>query len=1049
MLRIPPRSSCFARVGLLAWMAATGAMAQSPVPNTLRHSFFAPQTVPQEFEKQGMSVALDGDFAIVGAPFFDADAVTGLDTGVVKVYRVSTGQLLHLLKSPVAAPFDYFGQAVAISGSIVAIGSGAPVDGVPYAGRVDLYDLASATPQVPFLSIGNPTPGERDQFGHALAIDGDRLVVGAWLDDAGGVDSGVAHVYDLGSATPQVPALTIVNPSPADGDCFGVAVAVDGDRMVVSAYQDDAGAVNAGRAYVFDLASSNPEVATVVLSRPGPAVNDGFGSSLALSGDKVVVGIETADATLADSGSAVVYDLASPSPATPLAVLQNPAPSAGCYFGTSVSISGNTVAVGAYRDSSVAGNAGVCHIYDLAGPSPALPVRSLTKQVPLAGDLFGNAVAVSGSKVLVGASHDDTGDDEAGNSYLFDISSPTPLVPVASFSNPVKGSADRFGAAVAIHGDQLVIGSPDSDNGSSQAGRIRVHDLASAQPGQAMSTIENPEPAAGDRFGTSVAISGSRIAVGATGVDIGAPDAGKVYVHDLLAGNPAQPVASLPNPQPAASDEFGSALALSGNHLVVGAGNDDDPVTDSGRAYLYDLSSPAPLVPVAVISNPSPAAGDRFGASVSISGGLVAVGAPGDDTVATDAGSVYVFDLSGTLLHTLYLPSAAAVDAFGAAVAVSAGRVAAGAPGVDSGAPDAGGAAVFLITGPAPLVPEAVIPNPAPSAGDQFGLSIAASGSRVAVGAMLDDGPADSGRVYSFNLASPTPTTPSASLAKPLPVAGDLFGASVAVDGVIVVVGVPSDNKTAPDKGAAYVFGPAAPEIAVKGPDDADLHGGGSAGFGAVAMGPGGGGSLVFKILNTGITGLSIDSITLVGGNAADFSVSTTGMLSMLPPGDDTEFTVNLSPSAPGHRATTLRIANSDSDENPFEIQLDGHSLSPDHDTDGDGLNDVAELRMSALGFDWQVADTLLADVFNSTANQAGLYRPDQVRSLRVPPPSLAQGPGPGEMTLTLWLEKSVDPAGYVPLPLMPADTTFTPEGELEFLFSVPDDTGFFRIETR
>jgi hypothetical protein len=1049
MLHSPPRFSCFRRVGFLAWMAATGAIAQSPVPNTLRHSFFAPQTAPQEFEKQGMSLALDGDFAIVGAPFFDADPVTGLDTGKAKVYRVSTGQLLHLLESPGSEPFAYFGQAVAISGSIVAVGSGSSVDGLAYAGRVDLYDLASPTPKTPFLSLENPVPGERDQFGHSLAIDGSRLVVGAWLDDTGGTDSGFAYVYDIGSATPDVPVFSIPNPSPAEGDCFGVAVALDGDRLVVSAYLDDAGAVNSGRAYVFDLASSNPGLPTTVLSRPGAAVNDGFGSSLALSGDKVVVGVENADATLADSGSAIVYDLSSPVPGTPLAILQNPAPSTACYFGTSVSISGNTVAVGAYRDSTFAGNGGTCHVYNLAGPNPELPVHTLKKQTPASGDLFGNAVSVSGSRVLVGASHDDTGDDEAGSSYLFDISTATPLVPLASFSNPVKGSADRFGAAVAIHGDRVVIGSPDSDAGSSAAGRVRIHDLASAEPGVAVATVENPEPAAGDRFGAAVAISGARIAVGATGVDGGAADAGKVYLHDLLSVNPGQPLLSLSNPHPAASDRFGSALSLSGNRLIVGVGDDDESAVDSGRAYLYDLAGTAPAVPTVVLANPSPAAGDRFGASVSVSGDLVVVGAPGDDTTAADAGSVYVFDLSGNLLHTLAMPSAAAGDAFGASVAVSAGRVAAGAPGADAGATDAGRAAVFLISGPAPTVPDAVIGNPAPAAGDQFGLSIAVSGARVVVGAMLDDSPADSGRVHSFNMASSTPTVPSASLAKPVPVAGDLFGASVGVDGLIIVVGTPSDNKTAADKGAAYVFGPAAPEIALKGPDHADLHGGDSVTFGAVAMGPGGGGSMVFKILNTGITGLSIDSVTVVGGNAADFSVTTAGMVSPVPPGDDTDFTVTLSPSAPGHRSTTLRIANSDSDENPFEIALSGHSLSPDQDTDGDGLNDVAELRMSALGFNWQVADPSLAAVFNSTANQAGLFRPDQVRSLRVPPPSLARGPGSGEMTLTIWLEKGVEPSGYVPFPLVPADTSFNPEGELEFLFSVPDDTGLFRLETR
>src|SRR5690606_28118057 len=117
----------------------------------------------------------------------------------------------------------------------------------------------------------------------------------------------------------------------------------------------------------------------------------------------------------------------------------------------------------------------------------------------------------------------------------------------------------------------------------------------------------------------------------------------------------------------------------------------------AGRAYLFDLAGPDPEIPSAILANPAPAAGDRFGAAVAVGSGFVVVGAPGDDTAASDGGSVYVFDLSGNLLHTLTMPAAMAGDAFGAAVAVSpsGGRVAAGAPDADAGATDAGSVAVF------------------------------------------------------------------------------------------------------------------------------------------------------------------------------------------------------------------------------------------------------------------------------------------------------------------------------------------------------------------
>lgn len=1045
----PPRLPASGWIGLLAWMAGGLLSLQAQLPNTLRYSIFAPETVPQEFEKQGSSVALDADIAVVGVPFFDSGEGTTPDSGAVKIYRVSTGKLLHLVENPDYSAFAYFGQSVAVSGSMVAVGSGATVGGAVYAGRVDIYDLAGPTPTVPIRSIDNPSPHERDHFGHSLALHGDRLVVGAWLDDGAATDAGVAYVFDLGAITPQAPEHVLPNPSPAEGDCFGVAVAVEGDRVVVSAYQDDAAATNSGRAYVFDLAGPDPATPSMVLSRPGAAMNDGFGNSLSISGDKVAVGIETADAGAANSGSALVFDLSSPTPDVPLATLLNPAPAIACYFGSSVSISGDTVVVGAYRDGTIAGNGGACHVYNLAGPAPESPTHTLRKAASASGDFFGTSVAVSGSKVLAGASHDDMGDDEAGNSYLFDLSSGTPLEPVSTFTSPVKASPDRFGAAVAISGEWVAIGSPDSDGGSSGSGRVRIHDLASSDPEQSVLSLENPDPAAGDGFGGSVAISGDQVAVGASGDDNGALDGGTVYLYDLNSGEPGQPSRTIPNPAPAVGDGFGAAVAISGNHLVVGAGNDDQGAADSGQVYLFDLAGPTPELPSALLANPSPGAGDRFGESVAIAGSLVVVGAPGDDSLATDGGVAYVFDLAGTLLYTLALPSPSTGDAFGSAVTISGGRVAVGAPGSDAGATDAGNAAVFLVSGPSPTVPELLIGHPSPASGDKFGSSIAASGPRVVVGTQNADGPVDSGRVYSFNLTSPTPLVPTASLVKPVPVSGDLFGASVGVDGVIIVVGTPSDNKTAADKGAAYVFGPDAPEIAVKGPLGDELHHGSPSDFGAVAMGPGGSESMEFTVLNTGITGLSLQQVSVIGGDAADFTVSTTGMTSPVPAGDDTTFTVTLNPSVPGIRSTVLRIVNSDDNEDPFDIQLTGLSLSPNHDTDGDGLNDVAELRMAALGFDWQVPNESLVAVFNGTANQAGLFSQAQVGSLRIPPPLISTGPGAGEMTLTLWLEKSTGTSAYEPLPLMPADTSINPQGEMEFLFSVPGDTGFFRLETK
>ncbi|RYD64087.1 MAG: choice-of-anchor D domain-containing protein, partial [Verrucomicrobiaceae bacterium] len=542
--------------------------------------------------------------------------------------------------------------------------------------------------------------------------------------------------------------------------------------------------------------------------------------------------------------------------------------------------------------------------------------------------------------------------------------------------------------------------------------------------------------------------SGDLLAVGTPGDDTAASNAGCVYIFNASAPNPNEPQHLIPNPDPGAGDEFGKAVSIAGNFLVVGVGSDDGDGADSGRAYVYDLGSAAPTTPVRVLLNPSPAGGDRFGSAVSIWGNLVAVGAPGDDATGADSGKAYVYDLSGPTPTVPSLsfdnPTPVADDKFGSAVAISTDRVVISSPDDDLGAANAGVVHVYLLASPA--TPEITVQAPNQVANDRFGNAVAISGIRVVAGAASKDSPTDSGRVYSYNLTSPTPGVPSASNGKSSPSSGDLFGTSVAVDGLIMVIGTPSDNKTATDKGAAYIFGPAAPEIAVIHEGSGELSSGDAAEFGAVAMGTGGGGSQAFMILNTGITALSISSITTVGGNAGDFTVVSSNTPFNIQAEDDITFTVMMNPSAAGLRTTTLRIANTDANENPFEIQLSGFALSADNDTDSDGLNDVAELRMESLGFDWQQPDPEKVTIYQSNLQAAGFHTPGDIGSIRIGRPQLSKSPE--GLRLSLSLEKDSGTGSYQSLPFTVQGTRVNSAGEVEFEFSDPGGPAFYKLES-
>jgi len=218
-------------------------------------------------------------------------------------------------------------------------------------------DLASGWTQVAKLTAGDGAV--RDVFGYSVSIDGDTVVIGAHYDDDKGLNSGSAYVYtrdtagDLASNWTQVAKLTADDG--AAGDYFGSSVSIDGDTVVIGAHYDDDKGSNSGSAYVFtrdtagDLASNWTQIAK--LTADDGAVNDNFGYSVSIDGDTVVIGAWNDDDKGLNSGSAYVFtrdtagELASNW--TQVDKLNATDGAAGDEFGYSVSIDGDTMVIGA------------------------------------------------------------------------------------------------------------------------------------------------------------------------------------------------------------------------------------------------------------------------------------------------------------------------------------------------------------------------------------------------------------------------------------------------------------------------------------------------------------------------------------------------------------------------------------------------------------------------------------------------------------------------------------------------------------------------------
>lgn len=342
-------------------------------------------------------------------------------------------------------------------------------------------------------------------------------------------------------------------------------------------------------------------------------------------------------------------------------------------------------------------------------------------------------------------------------------------------------------------GNVALVGVQEDDTGAAGAGAAYLFDAVSGSP---LHTLLNPVPQAGERFGGSVSVSGNIALIGASGHNTGATNSGAAYLFDVTTGGLLR---KLNNPAPNSFDLFGESVSVYGNLALVGAPSDDTGARNTGAAYLFDVPSGGLL---RTLQMPGLQDSGFFGSSVSIFGDMALIGAPGSDTGADSAGSAYLFDMTtGGLLRTFHNPFPGFGDGFGDAVSLSDNVAMVGAPQDDNGAANTGSAYLFDVTTGGLLH---ALTDPTPEATGLFGMSVAVSGNMALVGSIIDDGAGtDSGSAYVFDVMTGDLLQ---TLNHPAPEAGDRFGAAVAVSGNVAVVSATQDDAGAADSGAAFLF---------------------------------------------------------------------------------------------------------------------------------------------------------------------------------------------------------------------------------------------------
>ena len=392
----------------------------------------------------------------------------------VGAYELEMGQWNEQVKLTASdgGADDWFGFSVALSGHTALVG--VPLDELGEetdAGSVYVYrwdgnrwvELAKLT----------ASDGEADDlFGINVALRGDTALVGAYLDDVGGVtDAGSVYVYHW-DGTQWVEQAKLTASDGEGFDNFGVSVALSGNTILVGAVFGEN--TDAGSAYVFRWDGSQWVEEAKLTTSDGEA-SDNFGASVALKEGTALVGTWLDDVgDNPDAGSVYVYrwDGKTWAEHTHLTASDG---EASDNFGYSVALSGNTALVGAFLDD-VGGitNVGSAYVYRWNGSNWEEQAQ-LTASDGELGDLFGVSVALRGHIALVGAQRTDIGGvTDAGSAYVFRWDG-IQWVEQAQLTASDSGTDAGFAFSVALSGNTVLVGAVlDDVGGNTGAGSAYV-----------------------------------------------------------------------------------------------------------------------------------------------------------------------------------------------------------------------------------------------------------------------------------------------------------------------------------------------------------------------------------------------------------------------------------------------------------------------------------------------------------------------------------------------------------------------------------------------
>ncbi len=638
----------------------------------------------------GFSVDAYQNTLVIGAPGQDGEEN---QAGAAYVYERFDGEwfLKQKFTPPVATLNGNFGYDVAVHQNTLVIGerNAKVTNSGTNVGAVWVYtqnnDTWEAIPRV----LDN-NPNNYRNFGHAVHVLKDTIMVGAPNNDQNGTDRG--RVFAFKPQTDSSGPVLIASTPPNDGIdialdtlfniTFDEPVFRDNGEIRLKNYADDS-VIYSLNASDFRISGGGTNILTIAfpitlktkqqyyIEITDDALKDKAGNFYGGTTDKDTIDFFTPDGS--------VKLLASDAETSDI-------------LGKATSIYGNTAVVTAPGEDQAASGAGAAYVFVKSGAS-WIEQQKLISNDGTSNDGLGGAIDIYEDTIILGAEYDAPNGTRSGSAYVFTRSGSTwtqqaKLIPSDGDSN------DYFGHSVAVYKDMAIIGAHRDEDAGSNGGSTYLFTRSGSTWTQ-QAKILPLDVSAGYYFGKAVAVYEDTMFISAERDSTASSLAGSVYVFSNIAGTWTQQTKLFAS-NASSIRLFGSSLSVDRDSLIVGK-NDS---LNGDSAYIF-VGSGATWSEQAKIDGP---VGSRFGRQVSISGDKAIIGDEWDNTNGSNAGAIYIYSRSGstwTQDQKYVHSSVMSGDNFGISVDISGNYVLIGSITDDEADTDAGAAYIYDI-GPDP-----------------------------------------------------------------------------------------------------------------------------------------------------------------------------------------------------------------------------------------------------------------------------------------------------------------------------------------------------------